>query len=200
MDILDAWLTVIARDGWAKARIGAVALVAGVDAGTVADAIPDRWAALRHQSRHLDRAALSAAASDPDAGVRDRLFTLLMERFDAAQVHRGAALELHSAARRDPGLSVFSASVLPFSIARIADAAGVDVTGPLGPLRVNILTVLYLRVARVWLKDDTADLAATMKALDTALAQAERWARQIPHRSVVTATAVPQSADGPLPV
>ena len=199
MDILGAWLTVIARDGWANARIGAVAIVAAVDAGAVADGLPDRWAALRCYSRHLDRAALAAAAADPDESVRDRLFTVIMERFDAAQPHRSAALELDRAVRRDPGLSVFFATELPCSVARIADAAGVETTGLLGPLRVNVLTVLYLRVARVWLRDETADLAATMKALDAMLAQAERWARQTPHRPVAKATAMPQSVDGPLP-
>jgi len=199
MDILGAWLTVIARDGWANARIGAVAIVAAVDAGAVADIIPDRWAALRSYGRHLDRAAIAAAAADPDASVRDRLFTMIMERFDAAQPHRGAALELRRAVTRDPGLSAFFATDLPCSVARVADAAGVYTTGLLGPLRVKVLTVLYLRVARVWLQDETADLAATMKALDALLAQAERWARQTPHCPVATATAMPQSADGPLP-
>jgi ubiquinone biosynthesis protein COQ9 len=193
MDILDAWMTVIARDGWANARIDAVATTAGVSAGAVADVAADRWEALRGYGRRLDHAALAEAGADSGASVRDRLFTLLMERFDAAQPQRLGAIELARAARGDPGLAAFMALSLPVSIARIADAAGVATGGLLGPLRVQALTIVYLAVARVWLGDDSPDLAATMKELDTRLAQAETWARRMPYRAaaVVPDPAIP---------
>ena len=107
MDVLAAWLTVIARDGWAAARIGTVAATAGVDAAAVVDALPDRWAALRAYGERLDRAALADVGTDPGASVRDRLFAMLMERFDAAQSERGTAQVLAAAAPRDPGLAAF---------------------------------------------------------------------------------------------
>lgn len=197
MEILDAWLTVIARDGWAGARLGAVATLADIDAGAAADALPDRWMALRAYGRQLDRAALAEAASDPEGSTRDRLFTMLMERFDAAQVQRPAAQELARAARRDPGLAAFFLASLPASLARIADAAGVETAGLLGPLRVQALTVQYLRVSTTWLGDDSADLAPTMKALDGALAQAEGWARMIPTRAFTGAEASRSAGDPP---
>lgn len=183
MDILDAWMTVIARDGWSAARIDAVAIAAGVSTGAVAAVAADRWQALRGYGRYLDHAALTEAGADSGASVRDRLFTLLMERFDAAQPQRAAAIELAGAARRDPGLAAFMLLSLPVSIARIADAAGVATAGLLGPLRVQALTLSYLAAARVWVADDSADLAATMKELDTRLAQAETWARRMPYRA-----------------
>nr|WP_295660891.1 hypothetical protein [Polymorphobacter sp.] len=191
--ILDAWMTVIARDGWTGARIDAVALTAGVSTGVVAAVAADRWEALRGYGRSLDNAALGEAGADSGASVRDRLFTLLMERFDAAQPQRAGAIELADAARRDPGLAAFMLLSLPVSVARIADAAGVATGGLLGPLRVQALTALYLTVARVWLADDSADLSATMKELDTRLAQAETWARRMPYRAaaVVADPAIP---------
>jgi len=193
MNIFDAWMTVIARDGWPGARIDAVATTAGVSTGLVAETAADRWEALRGYGRSLDRAALAEAGADSGASVRDRLFTLLMERFDAAHPQRLGAVELARAARSDPGLAAFMALSLPPSIARIADAAGVATGGLLGPLRVQALTVLYLAVARVWLSDDSPDLSATMKELDTRLAQAETWARRMPYRAAQVApdTAIP---------
>ncbi len=204
MDILDGWMTVIARDGWAGARIDAAATAAGVSTGAVAAVAADRWEALRAYGRRLDVAALAEAGTDSGASVRDRLFTILMERFDAAQPQRGAAIELAQAARRDPGLAALMLVSLPVSIARIAEAAGVATAGLLGPLRVQALTAMYLAVARVWLADDSDDLAATMKELDTRLAQAEIWARRLPYRAAPVADAVipllaaPRSADDPL--
>lgn len=196
MDSLDAWMTVIGRDGWAEARIDAVATAAGTTTAMVAATLPDRWAALQAYGLSLDRAALAEAGADSGVSVRDRLFTLLMERFDAAQPHRAAAKALADAARRDPGLAAFMLMALPVSVARLADAAGVATAGLLGPLRVQALTAVYLMVARTWLGDASADLAATMKELDTRLAQAETWARRLPHRPPTMPVAVPRLTDG----
>lgn len=179
MEMLDAWLEVIGRDGWAGARLGAVAELADAGAATVAEALPDRWAALQHYGERLDRAALAEAASHSVSSVRDRLFAMLMERFDAAQDQRPAAQALAVAARRDPGLALFMLATLGMSIARVADAAGVQTTGWFGPARVQTLTLLYLQVSRTWLNDESADLAATMKVLDSQLARAESFANYI---------------------
>ena len=176
--ILEGWLIVIARDGWRGGRIDAVAVAAGASAAEVAVVLPDRWTALRAYGRQLDLAALTEAGSDRDASIRDRLFALLMARFDAAEEHKAAARELADAARRDPGLAAFFLTTLPVSVARIAAAAGVDTGGWLGPLRVQLLTVLVAQVSRTWLDDEDTDLAATMKSLDAALARAERWAQR----------------------
>ncbi len=177
MDALDAWLDVIARDGWAAARLGAVADLAGIRASAVVEELPDRWSVLQRYGERLDRAALAEAGVDSTASVRDRLFAMFMERFDAAQSHRAAAQALAVAARRDPGLAVFMLATVGLSVARMADAAGVKTTGWLGPARVQMLTLLLLQVSRTWLDDESADLAATMKALDAQLARAEGVAR-----------------------
>lgn len=178
--ILDGWLTALARDGWVAVRIDGVAELCGVTTGEVAAAYPDRWTALRGYQLRLDTAGLADAGSDRDASVRDRLFAILMERFDAGEDHKAAVRILGDAARRDPGLAAFMLMTLPVSVGRLAAAAGVDTGGWLGPLRVKALTLLVLHVSRTWLDDTDPDLAATMKALDTALERAERWAGHRP--------------------
>lgn len=178
--ILDGWLTAIARDGWALVRIDAVAELCGTTTAEVAAAYPDRWTALRGYQARLDIAALADAGSDREASVRDRLFAILMARFDAGEDHKATIRVLADAARRDPGLAAFMLATLPVSVARLADAAGVATGGWLGPVRVKALTILVLHVSRTWLDDTDPDLATTMKALDTALERAERWARYSP--------------------
>lgn len=194
--ILDAYLTVIGRDGWSATRIDAVAAEGEVSTAAVAAAFADRWQVLHAHGLRLDRAALAEAA-DGGATVRDRLFTMVMERFDAAQPHRAAAAELASAAIRDPALAGFLLVTTTASVARLADAAGVVVDGLLGPLRVQALTVLVLAVSRTWLDDTSVDLTTTMRTLDERLAQAERVARSLPHGDALSAVAVPRSAAGP---
>jgi hypothetical protein len=175
--ILDGWAAIIVRDGWAGARLDAVARETGLPIGAVVDAVPDRWDALRGLQARFDRAALVESASDPDDSIRNRLFAVIMARFDAAQDQRALVEVVAAAVRRDPGLAAFFATRVPGSVRRIAEAAGVDAGGIFGPLRIAVLTALFARVTRVWLDDQTGDLAPTMKALDTALAQAEQLAK-----------------------
>ncbi|MGL4542236.1 MAG: hypothetical protein ACRCUI_06985 [Polymorphobacter sp.] len=182
--ILDAWVHVIVRDGWTQARIDAVARAADCSVAMVAAHAADRWDALRALEARLDRLVLAEAASDPDESVRNRLFALLMARFDAMQELRDFARTLHAAARTDPALAVFAMAQLPPMLRRLGEAAGVDAGGLRGPLRIAALVALYVQVGRVWLADDSADLGPTMKALDSALARAERAANFRPLRLV----------------
>lgn len=178
--VLDGWMAVIAAHGWRDATPQAVTVLAEVTADEVTALMPDRWSALAAFGRRLDRAALAEAASDRDASVRDRLFALLMARFDAADDHKAAVRIIGEAARRDPALAAYLLASLSLSTARIARAAGVATGGWLGPLRVEALAVLVAQVSRTWLDDTDPDLAATMKELDMALERAERWAAKLP--------------------
>ncbi len=173
---LNGWMSVIARDGWRDVHADTAAAIAAIDPDGTAAVLPDKWSALAAFGRRLDRAALAEAASDRDASVRDRLFALLMARFDAADDHKAAVRMIGDAARRDPVLAAYLVASLSLSVKRIASAAGVDTTGLAGFVRVETLAGLVLRVSRTWLDDTDPDLAATMKALDTALERAERWA------------------------
>ncbi|HEY7579096.1 MAG TPA: TetR family transcriptional regulator, partial [Acetobacteraceae bacterium] len=55
-------------------------------------------------------------------------------------------------------------------------AAGVAAAGIDGELRVKGLLAVWLWTIRTWRTDETADLSATMAALDAALQRAERMA------------------------
>ena len=187
--ILDGWMAAIARDGWRDARLDTAAELSGTLVTDATATLPDRWSALSAFGRRLDRAALAEAASDPDASVRDRLFALLMARFDAGDTHKAAVRALGEAAKRDPALAAVILGTLVVSVARIARAAGVETGGLLGPLRVEALTAMVLHASRAWLDDADPDLAATMKALDTDLERAERWAKWRPGASAETAAA-----------
>jgi hypothetical protein len=58
------------------------------------------------------------------------------------------------------------------------EGAGIAARGPRGRLRRKGLLGVWLWTLRVWQRDDSEDLSATMAALDQALAraeQAENW-------------------------
>lgn len=181
---IDALMTVIERQGWHRATLETVAQEAGIPVWQLVLSAGNRFDMLAKFGRRADIAALrSLDPAETGQSTRDRLFDLIMARFDAHQPFRGAIQTLASASCTDPGLAAFFACQLPRSISVLADAAGVDTTGISGMARVQGLTLLYLSVTRTWLRDETQDMSRTMSALDQALGRAERWCRQMDWQS-----------------
>ena len=118
--------------------------------------------------RLADQAALADAAAD--GPVRDRLFDLLMRRIDTLQSHRAGVLALLRALPAEPPTALLLALATRRSMRWMLDAAGVPTAGVRGELRVRGLVAVWLWTIRAWRADETEDLAATMAALDAALA------------------------------
>ena len=112
--------------------------------------------------------------------VRDRLFDMLMRRFDVMQAHRPGVLALLRALSADPGMALLLALATRRSMRWMLDAAGFDTSGLNGELHTRGLVGVWLWAVRAWRSDESADLAATMAALDKALNRAEEAARWLP--------------------
>jgi ubiquinone biosynthesis protein COQ9 len=193
--VIDAMMDVVARDGWLAATLAAVAAEAGQPIADVAALFGNRFNILAAFGRRADLAALKEAEDEGGSqAVRDRLFAILMARFDALAPFKSAVQRLAKASRTDPGLAAFFLRQLPCSLALVAEAAGVSSTGWLGLARVKALTVLYIGVTRTWLADDSPDLSKTMAALDQALARADRWESQVARLCRQSGTIKPEQA------
>jgi len=136
---------------------------------------PAKLAVLAAFSRSIDGKLLAASESEPPEGsARDRLFDLLMRRFDLLQPHRDALRAILQATRRDPLAAACGARSLARAMASTLEAAGLSASGLSGLVRVKGLLAIYLAVLRRWLGDDSEDKAATMAMLDRLLGRAER--------------------------
>ena len=114
--------------------------------------------------------AAPAEAQSP----RDRLFDIVMTRFEAMQPYKPALKRIASYLCCRPGEA---APLLCSSLASqywMLEAAGAKLDGPGGALRVAGLAAIYGKVFRVWLDDDTPSLDKTMAALDKRLGKGER--------------------------
>lgn len=170
---LDAWLTVIGRDGWRAATLEAAANEAGLEPARIAPALADPIDALSAFLAAISRDSLAAAAAAAGS-VRDRLFDGIMAGFDRLQAHRPSVEAIIAA--RDPAIPALVAMGALPAARRLAAAAGVGTVGPQGALRVAALSGLLARVLHAWRKDESADMAATMAELDRLLEEAERAA------------------------
>jgi AcrR family transcriptional regulator len=174
--ILDATLALAEREGWRKASLGAIAGEAGMPLRQLYGEFRSRAAILSGLMARTDAGVLTETpAAEADESPRDRLFDVLMRRFDALKAQRAALKVIARELGSDPPTALCSAPAFLRSMTWMLEAAGLSSAGIRGRFRVRVLAVLYLCVLRVFVGDDSEDLAKTMAALDRRLRQAEPW-------------------------
>jgi AcrR family transcriptional regulator len=159
-----------ARDGWPAVSVAGAAREAGVAMEEARVRFPSRGAILLKLGQAADRHALSDAMETGD--TRERLFDMIMRRFDVLQQHRAGVLALLKALPAYPGEALLLSSATAASMAWMLEAAGASARGLAGSLRVQGLVAVWLYTLRAWQKDDSADLSGTMAALDRGLQRA----------------------------
>jgi AcrR family transcriptional regulator len=168
--IVDAALALIASGGWRSVSLAAVADEAGLPILQVYRIFPSRTAILCGLFRRVDEAVLASPVEvAADERPRDRVFDLLMRRFDALQPHRAALAVLRRDLPFDPLSALAAGTALLCSMRLILEAAGVSCHGIGGMISVKLIAAAYLFAAQTWARDESPDLAPTMAALDRRL-------------------------------
>ncbi len=172
-----AALDLAAERSWDGISLADIAARAEIPLAELFDHIEDRFDILAAYGRMIDRRVLEAA-SGPDSGlsIRDRLFDLLMERFDVLNENRAGVTSIIKSFCYDPKQAVISLPHLGRSMSWMLEAAGADTGGVKGAIKVAGLSGLYIKTLRVWKNDESPDMGKTMAALDKYLGRAERWA------------------------
>ena len=177
---------------WHRLSMAAIAEGAGVPLTTLYHHFPAKQDILLEISREADEAVLKGGIASLSDSPRDRLFDVLMRRFDALAPYRQGIAAIMRDVPAGPAALFRTGPQFSRSMAWMFEAAAIDVNGPLGPLHVAGLGLLYTMVVRVWIKDESADLAATMAELDRRLRQAERVAGWLNRRSMPSVAAQTQ--------
>lgn len=170
--IVETALALADEEGWNRFSVAAVAARADAPLTAVYAMFPTKAHVLCRIFAHHDRAVLSGGLAD-DESPRDRLFEVMMRRFDALQAHRYAVTRIIREAPMDPLSAVASLPALAQSMAWMLETAGISANGLTGSLRIKGLSLVYINVLRTWLDDDSEDMARTMAALDRDLRRAD---------------------------
>ncbi len=173
--ILDAALGLAARRGWRRTGLADIATEAGIGLDRLRSQFASKPAIVNGLIRRTDERVLALGAAE-GSSARDRLFDVLMRRFDALHSDRSGIAAILRDVCLDPMAAMCHAPRLMASMAWMLEAAGLDSSGPVGLLRVKGLAAVHLWALRAWLGDDSRDLAKTMAALDRGLRQAEALA------------------------
>ena len=169
---LRAALELAAEKPWASLTLGEIALRADLTLNdfhgiatreTLADAV----------DAHFDR-AMSAEGVASDDLPRERLFEVIMLRFEAMEEFRDGLKSLFSYRETAPDHLVRLPAARAASARWALASAGLDDDSG-GPLSLKVLAIAFViaRTERAWRKETSGDFALTMAALDKSLRAAE---------------------------
>ena len=184
--VIKAAFALAAERGWHDLSLAEIAEAAKLPLSQVYPLFPSKAAILRAFSQRIDAEVLgddSLTEEWDEAGTaRDRLFDVMMRRFDALTPYKAGIGNLLQDQARDPLGALCGLVQLRRSMAAMLEMARLPTGGPCGALRLKGLCAIYLATLRVWLRDETADMAKTMASLDGCLRRVEGLLRNLPGR------------------
>src|SRR5688500_4297178 len=175
--IFSAAMEVAREIGWRRAALRDIAKVAGLSLAMLHSHYTSKMGILCGLTTMADQAVLSRAdeTATEEETARDRLFDVLMRRFDAPQPYRtGLAAIVREGGGMGALAAMCGAQRILASMRWMLESAGISSGGLSGALRTKGLAIVYCATFATWLRDETADMARTMAALDRNLDRAER--------------------------
>ena len=179
--IIAATLKLATNQPWPEITMADIAEAAKLKPAELMQHFTSKLAILDGFNRQIDDqvAGVFGDASE-DETVRDRLFDILMSRFDALQPQKKAIKAiLRETVPFDPKASLCGLGAIMRSMALALNLLGIKSKTPLGCIKTKALAAVYVRSFKVWLEDDSADMAKTMAILDDGLAKIENLAQII---------------------
>ena len=171
----EAALALCAEKSWVDVGLLSLCQEAGQSLSACAEAGITRFSVAEYLDQKLDRAMLEAVADiEAEAPSRDRLFDVIMARFDAMQDQRAAWVSILEADAQEPAASFARAARRLRTAAWALEAIGISTDSLKATARVIGLARRLRKIEALWLKDD-ADLSKTMAGLDQTLRESEDW-------------------------
>ena len=167
-----AALELAAHTQWADLTLSEIAEAADLKLSDF-HGVSDKDALAAHADSYFDK-AMSEEGISADDSPRERLFDVIMLRFEAMEEYRAGLVSLMKFRDRTPSL------LLSLPIARKRSAywalvsAGLDNRSG-APTGLKSVAIGYVidKAERAWRKETSADFARTMAALDKGLREAE---------------------------
>ena len=178
--LIDAALLLASREGWQNITMKQIAFEADINLEDALCEFSNKNNLLDAFSQKIDRSVVSGVTFDiGEETPRERLFEIIMRRFDVLTPYKAGLYAVFIGSRYDP-ISVFSGFNRIHASSRLMlEVAGISSAGCKGQLTVRALALIYANSLRVWFNDETPDLAATMVVLDRGLMRAEHIASLI---------------------
>ena len=173
--IATAALQLAAKHGWDKVTLEQIGKAAKIPTSQMRHVATDKDAVLGIIVKRTDAMVKKHfAKTKPDGSPRDRLFDVMMARFDVLQSDRKAFVSIMASVRKNPAAAKTLLPALTQSMKSALEHAGISSTSPTYPASVAGLGIIHGLTACTWVRDESKDLSKTMAVLDKLLSQAER--------------------------
>jgi len=174
--LINAAIGLATRQRWRDISIRDIAIKARVPTAEVLTLFPSKQSILEGFERSINMMVLEDLLNEPETGdsTKDRLFDILMRRFEAMSDYKEGLAAIGVDLGFDPCIALRSLSSLYSSMALTLEAAHISTSGPGGKLRIHGLMVIYAYCLRVWFRDGNKDLSSTMAAVDRGVSFAEK--------------------------
>ena len=181
--IVDRTVGLAAEVGWEGVRLRRVAEDLGITLPELLthyrdlDAVADAWF-----RRALDAMLAPTDVGFADLPARERVYLVMVRWFEAQRDQRAVVGQMLSAKLYSSHPHHWVPAIFHLSrlIQWVRDAACLDAPGQRRQVEEVGLTLLFLVTLRVWLRDETDDLATTRRFLRRRLKEADRLLANLP--------------------
>jgi ubiquinone biosynthesis protein COQ9 len=167
--LVGAAMRLAAERPWSEITLADIAAAAGLGLADVRGLVASKSEIVALFMRVVDDEVLRKSALRPAEPARDRLFDVVMLRFDTLMPWKPALKSIAAAGLTDVSLARPYLSSLHWML----QAAGIGTDGAGGSMRVAGLASVYASTFQTWLADEDPGMARTMAALDRRLRRGE---------------------------
>ncbi len=169
--LIAAALSLATERGWRRLGMAEIAEAAGLSLAETYAIARSKHAILAALRRQVDETMLASGVVAGDS-PRDRLFDVLMRRFEALRPYRAGLRTILRDSVGSPALLGILPGLLR-SMGWTLTAAGLPASGCRGRIARRIVGAIYVSLMPAFFRDESRDLGATMVALDKRLRQVE---------------------------
>ncbi len=169
--LIQSSLDLAAHQSWADISMHDIAAHAGINVDDAIALCPDKNTIFMGYGRQIDLKVADAFGDESldEMDEKDRLFDVLMERFDILNENRAGVISIISAITQDPKQMICLSPMVCQSMEHMMGVANIPNNGWRGALKLTALSGLYLKTLRCWVNDSGADMPVTMASLDKGL-------------------------------
>ncbi|MGE3832658.1 MAG: hypothetical protein AB7F76_16830 [Parvibaculaceae bacterium] len=165
---------------WADVTLAEIASEAGLSLADLPRHINGKADIIVAYAKDVNAKTLRSVEADPVEGEQhDRLFDVLLRRFEIIKDDKAALASIYHAAPTSPSERRQLLIAALEGQGWVLAAAGLSPSGFEGDAIRLMLTKVQADVFKVWLEDDDPGLARTMAALDRKLRDGERYLRML---------------------
>ncbi len=178
--IIEAALKLAETKKWPDISMTEIARAAKVSLAQMRGEFSGKSAILKAFMAQIDQVVLDQAAEDVvDENPRDRLFDIIMLRFEALEPYKAALNNIIPSLRCHPAMALELSGAILRSAKWMLIAAGLETHGSAAFVRTRGLALVFGKTMEVWLGDEDAGMAKTMAELDKQLRRGEDWLKAL---------------------